>query len=187
MPNRTIASVETAVPTTTEAAVLALLAIEGEQSGYDLAKFVAQAIGHVWAPARSQLYAILPRLVGDGLARSRHVAQTGRPDKQLYRITAEGRRVLRAWLESVEEGSVDSFFLKLFVCGLAEDDELLVEHVEQFRRDVEARLEVLRALDATNSGTGHDRYHRFLLDLGTGRAEHDLRWAEGVLRSLRAG
>jgi DNA-binding PadR family transcriptional regulator len=43
-------------------------------SGYNLAKLVAKAIGHVWSPARSQLYAVLPRLVADGLARSRRVA-----------------------------------------------------------------------------------------------------------------
>ena len=41
--------------TTTEAAVLALLAIEGERSGYDLLKGVTHAIGHIWSPARSGL------------------------------------------------------------------------------------------------------------------------------------
>src|SRR6266446_5221183 len=53
--------------TTTEAAVLALLAIEGERSAYDLTRLVAKAIAHVWSPARSGLYAVLPRL--------EHVAQ----------------------------------------------------------------------------------------------------------------
>ena len=52
--------------TTSEAAVLALLALGGEGSGYELTKRVGRAIAHVWAPARSQLYALLPRLVADG-------------------------------------------------------------------------------------------------------------------------
>ena len=52
--------------TTSEAAVLASLALDGEGSGYELTKRVGRAIGHVWAPARSQLYALLPRLVRDG-------------------------------------------------------------------------------------------------------------------------
>ena len=85
--------------TTTEAAVLALLAINGERSGYDLAKLVTKAIAHVWAPARSGLYAALPRLVDEGLAQSRLVSQSSRPDKELYRITRDGRRALDAWLE----------------------------------------------------------------------------------------
>ena len=54
--------------TTTEAAVLALLAIEGERSAYELVQLVENAIAHVWSPARSGLFAVLPRLAGGGLA-----------------------------------------------------------------------------------------------------------------------
>ena len=172
--------------TLTEAAVLALLQIEGERSGYDLLKLADQAIGHVWAPAKTQLYSVLPRLVRAGLARSRRVAQESRPDKQLYRITREGRRLLDEWLETVEPGETDTFHLKLFVGGLTTHD-VLIDHVEQHRADLRARLELLRAIERTNTGRGHDRYHRYLLELGIGRAEHDLRWADRVLRSLRAG
>jgi DNA-binding PadR family transcriptional regulator len=92
--------------TTTEAAVLALLAIEGERSAYDLTKLVAQAIAHVWSPARSGLYAVLPRLVKDGLAQRRVAAQSSRPDKQLYRGTRAGRRALDDWLETVRRAAL---------------------------------------------------------------------------------
>ena len=64
--------------TTTEAAVLSLLAIEGENSGYDLLKYVQKAIGYVWAPARSQLYSLLPRLVKDGYAQSKRLPSARR-------------------------------------------------------------------------------------------------------------
>ena len=72
--------------------MLALLAIEGEQSGYDLLKLTSKAIGHIWTPAKSQLYAVLPRLARDGLAERRQVVQSTRPDKQLYRITTDGEQ-----------------------------------------------------------------------------------------------
>ena len=170
--------------TTTEAAVLALLAIEGERSGYDLLKLVSSAIGYVWAPARSQLYTVLPRLARDGLADVRHVRQQQRPDKQLYRITGAGRDALTAWLETVEPGALDTFFLKLFVGGLTSDD-VLVAHVEQFRADRERRLAELRAIEPTNTRRGHDYYHFFLLRLGIERNELELRWADSVLEELR--
>ena len=166
--------------------MLALLAIEGERSGYDLLKFVRKAIGYVWAPAKTQLYTVLPRLVRDGLAHSRRIGQTTRPDKQLYRIARAGRRALDAWLEEVVPGDADTFHLKLFVGALTTHD-VLIAHVEQHRRDIAARLAELRRIEPTNTGRGHDRYHRYLLELGIGRAEHDLRWADRVLRSLRAG
>ena len=71
--------------------MLALLGLGGAGSGYELTKRVGRAIGHVWAPARSQLYALLPRLVADGLVRVRTVRQETRPDKQVYALTREGR------------------------------------------------------------------------------------------------
>src|SRR5713226_106909 len=110
--------------TTTEAAVLALLAMEGERSGYELSKLVQKSIAHAWSPARSGLYAVLPRLERAGLARSRVVAQSRRPDKRLYAITRAGRRSLDAWLEMVEPGATEEFYLKLFVGGLTTTDVL---------------------------------------------------------------
>ncbi|MBA3402534.1 MAG: PadR family transcriptional regulator [Actinobacteria bacterium] len=170
--------------TTTEAAVLALLALEGEQSGYDLLKLMSKAIGHVWAPAKSQLYAVLPRLARDGLAEARTIVQSARPDKQLYRITPGGRATLDAWLEAVEPGSIDRFYLKLFVGGLTSPD-VLIGHAEQFRLDTEARLEELRGIEPTNSRAGNDFFHYFLLRHGIERAEQSLVWADWVLAELR--
>ena len=167
--------------TTTEAAVLALLAIEGEQSAYVLMKAVTQAIGHVWAPARSGLFAALPRLAKQGLAASRSVS-----GKQVYRISREGRAALDAWLETVEPGARDTFFLKLFVGGLTTPDVLL-RHLEQFAADTEERLDEYHAIEQTNSNRGHDWFHRHLLRHAIQRAEQELAWAAGVERALRRG
>jgi PadR family transcriptional regulator AphA len=170
--------------TATEGAVLALLAIEGERSGYDLLARVSKAIAHVWSPAKTQLYAVLPRLEREGLARGRLVAQANRPDKRLYRITKEGRRVLRAWLEEVVPDDAQLFYLKAFLGGLM-DRDALIEQYEQFAREQQARLDELRAIEPTNTRRGHDYHHYFLLRLGIERAEHSVRWARRVLRELR--
>jgi PadR family transcriptional regulator AphA len=175
---------ETGTVTLTEAGVLALLEIEGERSGYDLLKLSQKAISQVWTPARSHLYAVLPRLVELGYASVRHVNQDHRPDKQLYSITPAGRSALETWLEEVIPGATDSFYLKLFV-GLLSSDDVTVRHVEQYRRDVAARLAKLRELEKTNTRTGHDRYHWFLLRLGLDEYEHRLEWADWVLGELR--
>lgn len=183
-PVRTSAKRTTKTLTLTEAAVLALLAIEGERSGYDLLKLVRKSIGHVWSPAKTQLYAVLPRLVADGLATQRVVAQASRPDKQLYRTTAAGRAALQDWLDTPEPGARQAFYLRLFVGGLA-DPDALVAHVEQFRADVETRLATLREIEPTNTRHGHDAYHWFLLELGIDEAELELHWADHVLRTLK--
>src|SRR5918911_3115448 len=81
----------------TEAAVLGLLA-DREQSGYDLKRAIDRSVGYFWGPAKSRIYTVLPRLVERGYATRRGVVQEDRPNKQLYRITAAGRRALEAWL-----------------------------------------------------------------------------------------
>jgi PadR family transcriptional regulator AphA len=170
--------------TTTEAAVLSLLELEGERSGYDLLKQVRRSVGFIWAPAKSQLYAVLPRLVKDGLASERTVKGQGRPDKQLYKTTRDGRAALRAWLDSDEDASRDAFFLRLFVGGLA-GREALLGHVDRFRAQVSAQLDALRAVAPSNTGQGHDAYHRLLLELGVEQYELELRWADRVARRLK--
>jgi PadR family transcriptional regulator, regulatory protein AphA len=169
--------------TTTEAAVLALLAIEGENSGYDLLRYVSKAIGYVWAPARSQLYALLPRLARDGLAVSRKVEQDDRPDKTLYRISSSGTRALKAWHEVVDPADHDAFQLRLFVGKLTSDD-VLVRQVEAFRERVEGWLDELRSIEPTNTRERADFYHYFLLRYGIQHAELQLEWADWVLEEL---
>jgi DNA-binding PadR family transcriptional regulator len=169
--------------TTTEAAVLALLAMEGERSGYDLSKLAEKSIAHVWTPARSGLYAVLPRLERAGLASHRVAKQPPRPDKRLYTITDAGRAALDGWLETVEPGATESLLLKLFVGGLT-SNRVLLDQLAQFRTDTAARLEIYRAIEPTNTNTGHDWYHRHLLRLGIARAELDLEWADDVAHAL---
>ena len=118
-----------------------------------------------------------------GLAEARTVVQSSRPDKQLYRITSAGRTSLDAWLETVEPGSVDRFYLRLFVGGLTSPD-VLIEHVDQFKLETEARLEELRAIEPTNSRSGNDFFHYFLLRHGIERAEQSIAWADWVLAEL---
>ena len=166
--------------------MLALLAIEGERSGYDLAKQVEKSIAHVWAPARSGLYAVLPRLERAGLVHSRVVSHARRPDKRLYSVTRAGTRALDAWLETIEPGATDSVYLKIFVGSLTTRDVLL-EHVAQFQTDTQSLLALYQKIGPTNTNSGHDWYHRHLLRYGIEQAEHELEWAARVGRALRRG
>src|SRR5918992_247670 len=102
--------------TATEYAVLGLLT-RGEKSGYDLRKSAERSVGYFWTPAKSRIYAILPRLVDAGLVRRRDVAQSGRPNKQVYRLTRTGVEALRHWVaeQPLEpETSRNSLLVKMF-------------------------------------------------------------------------
>ena len=182
---RAAAPTRTASLTTTEAAVLALLALDGESSPYDLMKSVSSAIGYVWAPAKTHLYAVLPRLAKEGLLRSRRAQAGRRPPKQLYRLTRAGQEALDAWLRE-EPDSLETFQLRLFV-GFLVPHDVLLGHLDWLRRTTARAARGVPRLERTNSRTGSDRYHYLLLELGIERAEHWLEWADRVERDLRAG
>jgi DNA-binding PadR family transcriptional regulator len=175
---------QTKTLTLTEAAVLCLLAVEGERSGYELFKCATRSVGHVWAPAKSQLYAVLPRLARDGLARVRTVVQSDRPDKQLYEITAAGKDTLAAWLETVDPDDVDAFHLKVFYGGLM-SRATLIAHVEAYRQQLHESLATYDEISERNTNRGHDYYHRLMLDYGYAHARASLAWVDEVLAKLR--
>jgi DNA-binding PadR family transcriptional regulator len=179
MPVRTNAQIQPLTLTATECAVLGLLT-KGERSGYDLAKKAEGSVGWVWAPARSQIYAVLPRLVKAGLATSRKVVQSGRPDKQVYRITRKGRQAVREWLETSED-SEDTFLLRVFYGDLM-SKQALVALIERERELSRLRLAQFREIERS----GPD-YHPYLtLRWGLAYRRATLRWADEVLRELES-
>jgi DNA-binding PadR family transcriptional regulator len=167
---------QTRVLTTTEGVVLGLLA-EGERSGYDLLKRAESSVAHMWAPAKSQLYAVLPRLVDAGLAGRRTVRQSHRPDKQVYRLTRAGRAAVRDWLENAPPKSWDELLLRVFFAELCSRDALLrqLDEYEQVQRGFLAEYEAIRP--ATRYGALTLEYG---LDLMPGR----LAWLARARREL---
>lgn len=174
--------------TTTENALLGMLARYGEHSGYELLKLAEAGIGYLWSPARSHVYDVLPRLERGGYARRRVVTQTEKPDKHLWHITAAGRAALRAWIDAIDADSLENrgvLLLKLFF-GEHGDPERLVEHLERFRDQARQKLAVLREIEADSPPSPEDELPLMTLRQGLIGTQAQLRWAEEVLPGLRA-
>ncbi len=77
-------------------AILVLLT-EQPMSGYDLAKAFDTSIGFFWKADHQQIYRELGRLKDKGLVAAEEVVQSGRPNKLIYTITADGLAALKAW------------------------------------------------------------------------------------------
>ncbi|WP_328500204.1 PadR family transcriptional regulator [Streptomyces sp. NBC_00457] len=78
-------------------AVMAAL-LEGEASGYDLAKGFEASVANFWMATPQQLYRELERMENEGLVSARVVQQERRPNKRLFSLTEAGRDVLRAYV-----------------------------------------------------------------------------------------
>jgi DNA-binding PadR family transcriptional regulator len=174
--------------TRTELAVLGLLAWSGESSGYDLHARAGGSVGFIWAPARSQLYAVLKRLAADGLVRGRQVVQTDRPDKRMFSLTEAGRATLRDWLdrvEPIEPEDRDGVLLKLFF-GAFGDPEAGRLQLLDYRERVEQRLATYREIEPTFDGeTGTAALRRLqTLRLGIALMQASLAWTDETLHAL---
>jgi DNA-binding PadR family transcriptional regulator len=75
-------------------AVLAAL-LEGEASGYQLAKRFDVSVANFWSTTPQQLYRELDRLEAEGLVDAHVVRQKKRPDKQVFTLTDMGRADLQ--------------------------------------------------------------------------------------------
>jgi PadR family transcriptional regulator AphA len=168
--------------TGTEVAVLGLLT-GGERSGYDLLRRAEQSIGFFWTPAKTQLYAVLHKLVDNGLATARRVPQTDRPDKTLYRITPAGRERLREGLEQVGTAvNKNPLELKIFF-GEHRPREAVIADLEAVRDHSRAHLRRLEEIEATFDHEEHLFAYLTLLR-GKSNAAADVRWAERALKLL---
>lgn len=139
-------------------AVLAAL-LEGETSGYELAKRFDVSVANFWTATPQQLYRELERLEEEGLLRGRVVEQRRRPNKRVFTVTAAGRLELHTFIAQPARPTAirDDLLVKL---QGADDDDLAAA-----QDAVAERLEQARGKLA-----GYDRLRASLLD---GRSEED--------------
>jgi DNA-binding PadR family transcriptional regulator len=169
--------------TATEVAVLGLL-MEGERSGYDLLREAERSVGFFWTPAKTQLYAVLRKLVANGFATARRVRQTERPDKTLYRITDIGRDRLRAGLEEIGSSvNKNPLELRIFY-GRHRPLDAVVADLEAVRDQAHRHLAELEEIEKTFDHEEHLFPYLTLLR-GKANARADAAWAEEALGLLK--
>ncbi len=174
-------------------AVLAAL-LEGEASGYDLAKVFDVAVADFWSTTPQQLYRELDRLAGSGLIAARVVEQQRRPNKRMFTLTEAGRASLAAFTAQPPRPIAirDELLVMTQAVDGGDQDAVrasVAERMEWARAKL-ARYERLRdrLLDGRDEETflaETDRIGPYLtLMRGRSFEAENLRWGEQVLRIL---
>lgn len=109
-------------------AVLAAL-MDGEASGYDLAKAFDATVANYWMATPQQLYKELERMTADGLIEARVVEQERRPNKKVHSISDAGRQVLRDFIAEATKPAAIRDDMLVKVQGMATGDSEAVEAV----------------------------------------------------------
>ncbi|MFJ4914224.1 MULTISPECIES: PadR family transcriptional regulator [unclassified Streptomyces] len=174
-------------------AVLAAL-LEGEASGYDLAKVFDVSVADFWSTTPQQLYRELDRLAGSGLIEARVVEQQRRPNKRMFTLTEAGRASLAAFTAEPPRPIAirDELLVMTQAVDAGDQDAVrasVAERMEWARAKL-ARYERLRErlLDGRDEETylaETDRVGPYLtLMRGRSFEAENLRWGERVLRIL---
>jgi DNA-binding PadR family transcriptional regulator len=135
---------------------------------YQLKQIAQVSIFHFWSIPHTQLYTECGRLAEAGLLEERREERGRR--RRVYRLSAAGRKALRAWRDDPETELYelrDPGLLKLF-CG-ADPASLADAQLERHQRRLHSYEELLASTDMSEgvrlsleSGIGHEReYVRF--------------------------
>ncbi|MFD4870618.1 PadR family transcriptional regulator [Streptomyces sp. NPDC058412] len=140
-------------------AVLAAL-LDGEYSGYELAKSFDIGVANFWHASPQQLYAELTKLEKDGLVEGRQVVQESRPNKRMFQVTDAGRAELEDFAAAASKPQVirDDLLVKVQNAdriGTAP----VIEQLEERAAAAEAKIELLgRVLRKMRGDTDEEEY-----------------------------
>ncbi len=172
----------------------ALLALLAEQKSYawQLRNGIEATLGSEWSGAsRSHVYAILKRMLKDGLITATpHPSADHRPDITIHEITPAGREELARWMEAATTrtaGYRDDFSLKILAAafnGVAE-----IRRVCDIQR--QARMAELQSLYALRGDHLDDTLLTWTVEVAINHIQADLQAvnsaesrAEQIVREL---
>jgi DNA-binding PadR family transcriptional regulator len=148
--------------------VLLGLLSERASTGYDLSRALESELAPLWRAEISQIYPTLARLRRAGFVLLRVLGPQRGPRRNLYRITAAGRRELRRWVvepapppRSKDEGLARMAFLDALSLeerrrAILQYDRGIAEEIRRLKSDPplprfrrEARRVVIERLEST--------------------------------------
>lgn len=117
-------------------------------TGYELKKVIEQSIGFFWYESNGNIYPVLKNLEKEGFIRKETVIQDGKPNKNIFWITKEGRVEFQKWLpEAPTQMNVkNELLLKVFFGGYT-DPETTIGHLLKIKEEMLEVSEVLKAID----------------------------------------
>jgi DNA-binding PadR family transcriptional regulator len=171
-------------------AVLASL-LEGESSGYDLAKSFDASVANFWMATPQQLYRELDRLSEHGLIRARVVHQERRPNKRMFSLTEAGHEAIQQFTSRAPKPAVirDELAVKVLAADAGDTSavrEFVAERLQwataKFERYERFRARLLDGRTEDDYLAQTERVGPYLTLLRGISFEHEnIRWAERVL------
>jgi DNA-binding PadR family transcriptional regulator len=160
-------------------------------TGYELAKTFDSSIGFFWKANHQQIYRELSRLRDRGHIQGREVVQSGKPNKLVYTLTAEGRAALKHWAArpSIPPSIKDDLLVRLCALDSVDIEPLRADLMarQEYHRDRSGRYErILTKLFPHGAASAADTGKMLGLRIGLRHERLVAEWCEEALDALSA-
>ena len=172
-------------------AILGMLALGKSKSGYDIKKAIAKTTSNFWSESYGNIYPTLHRLLAEGaICEEIDPVPVSKRQKQLYSITAKGKRALKDWLrQPVAPRLEDNEFLLRVFFGAMLSTKDLCALVNDHRRHHVSLLKKFEGIEASileGRNTPKQRmYAVATLEYGRAVSRALIAWAGTTTESLQ--
>lgn len=163
-----------------------------DMTGYEVMEVFKDSLNYFWIAQTSQIYRELQVLEKHGYVSKTVVCQQGKPNKNVYSITEEGKMELLRWLSEGNPGinPRTPILMKVFFMGERSHEEnityfkRLKEECEQFLKNLS---HVPAHIEAYGSVLGEKEkmlYWQMTVDYGRRNMQMYIDWAQDCIKRL---
>lgn len=165
-----------------------------DMTGYEVMEVFRDSLNHFWYAQTSQIYKELQTLEKNDWVSKRVVIQIGKPNKNVYSITENGKNELLSWLADNKSiiNSRNNVLMKVFFMGERSREEN-IEYFNQLKGECEEFLKKLSAVPQYIEDYGNyieDKektvYWQMTMDFGRRNMQMYIDWAQECIRQLES-
>ncbi len=170
-------------------AILGMLAMIPESSGYDIKKHMESSTQYFWKETFSSIYPVLEELEQQGLIKQLKNPSKSKRKCNLYSLTPDGQQALEDWLKLPPESEQlrNEFLLKLFF-GQNVSRNVIRRHIEKYQSELQSKQAIYLDIQNELAREHHMRkgypYWLLTLDYGLAQINSALQWCEKALSTI---
>ncbi len=163
-----------------------------DMTGYEIMETFRDSLRFFWSAQTSQIYRELQTLDKKGWVGKTFVPQQGKPDKNIYSITVEGRHELLRWLSDGNLGvnSRTPILMKVFFLGERSREEniryfqSLKSYCEMFLKSLEPVPKYIEAYSGYLDDKDKALYWEMTVEYGRRNMQMCMEWAQSCIDRL---
>ncbi len=154
-----------------------------ERSGYELKEVIETRLSHFFDGTFGMIYPLLRKLENEKLIEKRIILQDGKPNKNMYNITDEGKAYFEQYLESELEKDIfkSDFLMRMYFAEYMDNEQLL----KLIKQEIKNKKEKIKRLETDRSKweQGWSKNQKLTYDIGIEQYKGNVRILEEFLKT----